>query len=110
MGVVKLNDPFFGLGMLRSNIGWTRDNIICRSKIEGKIMSHQVVLGRPGVYRILLEQRPEGTYVNVFENENSPGPYKDWLQGDLEMAMRVCEQDFGDKRDQWKEVPDEVWH
>ena len=73
-------------------------------------MSHQVILGRPEVYRILLEQRPEGTYVNVFENENSPGPYKDWLQDDLEMAMRVCEQDFGDKRDQWKEVPDEVWH
>ena len=53
-------------------------------------MSHQVILGRPGVYRILLEQRTEGTYVNVFENENSPGPYKDWLQDDLEMAMRVC--------------------
>jgi hypothetical protein len=26
------------------------------------------------------------------------------------MAMRVCEQDFRVKRDQWKEVPDEVWH
>ena len=77
---------------------------------EGYIMSHQVVLGRPGVYRILLEQRPEGTYVNVFEKENSPGPYKDWLQDDLEMAMRVCEQEFGVKRKQLREVPDEVWH
>jgi hypothetical protein len=73
-------------------------------------MSYQVILNRQGAYRILLEKRPEGTYVNVFENETSPGPYKDWLQDDLEMAMRSCEQDFGVTREQWQEVPDEVWH
>lgn len=73
-------------------------------------MAYQVILNRPGVYRILLEVRAEGTYVNVFESEGARGPYRDWLQDDLEMAMRACEQDFGVTRDQWQEVPDEPWH
>lgn len=73
-------------------------------------MSYQVIVNRPGIYRILLEQRPEGTYVNVFEKVTSSSPYKDWLQDDLEMAIRSCEQDFGVTRDQWEEVSDELWH
>jgi len=73
-------------------------------------MAYQVILNRQGIYRILLEQCQEGTYVNVFESEISPGPFKDWLQDDLEMAMRACEQDFGVKREQWQTVPDEPWH
>ncbi|ODA33653.1 hypothetical protein [Planctopirus hydrillae] len=73
-------------------------------------MGYQVILNKQGAYRILLEERPEGVYVNVFENEASSGPYKDWLQDNLEMAMRACEQDFRVARDQWREVPDEIYH
>jgi hypothetical protein len=59
---------------------------------------------------VLLEERPEGTYVNVFDDKSSKGPFKDILQDDLEMAMRACEQDYGITRDQWQLVPDEEWH
>jgi hypothetical protein len=73
-------------------------------------MCYQAVLNRQGVYRILLEQCPEGTYVNVFDNENATGPCLDWLQDDVEMAMRACEQDYGVVRELWQLVPDEHWH
>ena len=73
-------------------------------------MAYEVVLNRTGAFRILLEQRSEGTYVNLFDSESSPGPCRDWLQDDLEMAMRACEQDFGVSREQWRVVPDETWH
>jgi hypothetical protein len=73
-------------------------------------MALQVILNSPGVYRIVLEQCAEGVYVNVFESDSSLGPDKDWLQDDLEMAMRSCEQDFGVAREQWQAVPDESWH
>lgn len=74
------------------------------------MMAYQVVLNRPGLYRILLEERQEGTYVNIFDDINSKGPYKDYLQDDLEMAMRACQRRFGVSREQWEVVPDESWH
>jgi hypothetical protein len=59
---------------------------------------------------IFLEERQEGTYINVFDSVTSRGPFKDQLQDDLEMAMRACEQDFGIGFDQWQKVADEKWH
>ena len=73
-------------------------------------MGYEVRLNRSGAFRILLEQRAEGTYVNVFESSNSLGPAHDWLQDDLEMAKRFCLQCFGVKEADWRQVPDEKWH
>jgi hypothetical protein len=73
-------------------------------------MAYEVIPNRPDVHRILLEERAEGVYVNVFETSTSPGPYKDWLQDDLEMAKRACRQDYGIQETEWREVPDEPWH
>lgn len=73
-------------------------------------MAYEVILNKPGVYRILLEEYPEGVYINVFETSSSPGPYIDWLQDDLEMAKRVCREDYGVSDEQWLPAPDERWH
>ena len=60
--------------------------------------------------KYLREKNPHNTYVNVFENTAAPGPYRDHLQDDLEMAMRSCERRLGVRREQWQVVPDEKWH
>ncbi len=73
-------------------------------------MAYEVILNRPAVYRILLEPRAEGMYVNVFDSPNSPGPSRDMLQDDLAMAKRACEQEYGVDPTAWREVPDEPWH
>ena len=74
------------------------------------VLAYQVILDCPGVYRVLLEERAEGTYVYVFDEAAARGPCEDYLQDDLEMAMRACQQDFGIHREQWQVVPDEKWH
>lgn len=73
-------------------------------------MAYEVILNRPGAHRILLEEYPEGTYVNVFESSTSRAPYQDYLQSDLKMAMHACKLDFGVQESDWREVPDEGWH
>lgn len=73
-------------------------------------MAYQVMLNRPGLHRILLEERSEGVYVNIFEHATSNGPCLDYLQDDLAMAIRMCERNYGVAPDQWQSVPDEQWH
>ena len=73
-------------------------------------MAYQAILNRQGVYRLLLEEYSEGTYVLVFDKSMAPGPAKDYLQLNLAMAKRACEQDFGTSDSDWKEVPNERWH
>jgi hypothetical protein len=73
-------------------------------------MAYEVILNRPGVYRILLEEQPEGTYVNVFDSPNSPGPCRDILQDDLAMAKLACKLDYSVEESQWREVENEDLH
>jgi len=73
-------------------------------------MAFEVILNRPGLYRILLEECPEGTYVNVFDSPASPGPHIDILQDDLAMAKRACKLDYNVAESDWRQVPDEPWH
>jgi len=42
-------------------------------------MAYEAIVGRPGVYRVFLEERAEGVYINVFDSANAKEPYKDWL-------------------------------
>ena len=71
-------------------------------------MAFETILNRPGVYRLLLEPRVEGVYVNVFTASGECS--NDWLQSDLEMAMRQCEQEFNVAKSEWVEVPNEPLH
>jgi hypothetical protein len=100
-----------GTRAYRNGLTLYPDDISYRSRSERyDRMAYQVILSRPGVYRILLEERAEGVYVNVFETATSRGPEWDWLQDDLDMAMRSCERRYGVSRDQWVKVPHEGWH
>ncbi len=73
-------------------------------------MALEVVLNKPGVYRILLEESMEGTYVNVFDSPDARGPCRDQLQDNVDMAKCACRQDYGVKDADWREAPDERWH
>jgi hypothetical protein len=57
------------------------------------------------VFRVVLEEAPEGTYVFVFESEKSIGPEKDYLQADLDMAKRSCLRKYAIDADDWIWIP-----
>jgi hypothetical protein len=70
-------------------------------------MALEAILNRPGVYRIVLEEYPEGVYVLVYDSIEAPrGPRKDYLQDDWNMAKIAALEDYGITDDQWKEIPD----
>lgn len=73
-------------------------------------MAFEVILNRPDVYRILLEPRAEGCYVNVFATQADEGPYRDMLQDDLEVAMRQCQREYEVFPNDWRVVPNEPIH
>jgi len=72
--------------------------------------AYEAIADRPGAYRVVLEERAEGVYVNVFADASSSNPYIDILQSDLAMAKRVCRQDYGIEEHQWRQIPDIDWH
>ena len=70
-------------------------------------MAYQVILNQETIYRVVLEERAEGTYIFVFKTSSSRFPEEDSLQDNLEMAMRACEQDYGMNKAEWVEVSDQ---
>ncbi len=68
-------------------------------------MAYEALAQKGGVYRIVLEEHPEGTYIFVFRRPDSPWPEEDHLQDSLEIAMCACEDDYDIPRDAWKEIP-----
>lgn len=73
-------------------------------------MGYEAIVNQPRAYRISLEERREGVYVNVFESDSATEPYIDILQANLEMAKRACLQDYGIGENFWREIPNERWH
>jgi hypothetical protein len=73
-------------------------------------MAYEIILNRSGVYRLLLEEYPEGVYMYAFKDADSPGPAVDYLQPDLAIAMDACKEDYGVTLSDWRVVPDEGWH
>jgi hypothetical protein len=69
-------------------------------------MAYEAYSQSPNAFRVVLESYPEGVYVFVFHSEASRFPETDTLQDNLQMAELVCEQDFGIKPNEWKEIPD----
>lgn len=65
---------------------------------------------KPGAYRVVLEERIEGVYVNVLESPSAPEPYIDILQPNLEIAKLACLEDYGIMDHQWTIAPDVDWH
>ena len=69
-------------------------------------MALEAILGRPGMHRVVIQQTPHGAYIWVWERPDSSFAEKDYLQDDLEMALRSCELRHGIPRDRWKEIAD----
>ena len=47
-------------------------------------MAYEAFPHRPGAYRVMLEERAEGVYINVFETAEGEEPYIDWLAPHLQ--------------------------
>ncbi len=73
-------------------------------------MAYIAELRRPNLYAVVLEEYPEGVYVNVLYGEEPDAGGDDWLYDSLDQAMEVCERKYGITRDQWKVIPDPQWH
>jgi len=73
-------------------------------------MTYQAIANRPGAYRVVLEERSEGVYVNVLESPSAIEPYIDILQPDLELAKLFCREEYGISDCQWMVIPDVDWH
>jgi hypothetical protein len=73
-------------------------------------MAYEAIANRPGAFRVLLEERAEGVYVNVLELPSSTEPYIDILQPNLIIAKLSCREKYGISDDQWTLVPDVDWH
>ena len=69
-------------------------------------MALEAILDRPGVYRVVLEEYPEGVYVLVFDTPDAKWPREDHLQNDWAMAKRAASQDYGIADDVWREIPE----
>ena len=71
-------------------------------------MALEAIINRPGAYRIVLEEYPEGVYVLVYESPDvgTDSPCQDHLQDNWEIAKRQAREDFGVSDDQWKEIAD----
>jgi hypothetical protein len=73
-------------------------------------MTYESIPNLLGAYKVVLEERAEGVYVNVLEHAFSRERYIGMHQSDLTMANRACNQDYGIKDYQWMVVPDVNWH
>jgi hypothetical protein len=69
-------------------------------------MAYQADAQRGNVKRILLQESSEGCYIFVFKTRDANVPEQDYLQSDLEMAMRACEEDYGIPQDRWVQIED----
>jgi hypothetical protein len=73
-------------------------------------MAYIAELRWPNLYAVVLEEYPEGVYVNVLYGEEPDAGGEDWLYDSLDQAMEFCERKYGITRDQWKVIPDPQWH
>jgi hypothetical protein len=69
-------------------------------------MALEAIIDRADVYRVVLEQYPEGVYMLAFATPTSAGPFRDVLQNDLAMAKRASFQDYGITEEMWRHIPD----
>jgi hypothetical protein len=69
-------------------------------------MALEARIGRAGADRVVLEEYPEGIYVFVFEQADSPHPYRDYLQDTWDQAKGFCKRKYGIAESVWTEISD----
>jgi hypothetical protein len=73
-------------------------------------MTYESIPNLLGAYKVVLEERAEGVYVNVIESPFATEPYIDILQPNLELAKLAGRENYGILDHQWMVVPDVDWH
>jgi hypothetical protein len=71
-------------------------------------MALQAIINKENVYKIILEEYPEGVYVLVYAcaGDDDQSPSQDHLQDNWDMAKRSARERYGVLDDQWEEIPD----
>jgi len=69
-------------------------------------MALEAIVNRDGVFRVVLEEYPEGVYVLVFDTPEAKWPCRDNLQADWAMAKRSALRRWGISDKMWKEISD----
>jgi hypothetical protein len=78
--------------------------------LKDVFMAFEAIVSRVGVYRVFLEERAEGVYVNVFDSQDALEPIKDWLAPHLDGAKLVGKEEYDIQEGDWRQVPNEPWH
>lgn len=73
---------------------------------SGSEPAFRAIVRRPGLHRVILQKRPEGVYILVFDQEGSNVSVRDDLQDDWHMAKQVCRDDFEITEEMWEEIGD----
>jgi hypothetical protein len=79
---------------------------IFHSNRQELAMAYEANPRSPKAFRVVLESYSEGVYVFVFHSATSTFPETDTIQDNYEMAKKACEEDFGIKPHEWKEIRD----
>ncbi len=69
-------------------------------------MALEAILNRQGIYKVVLQERPEGIYIFVFDRPESRVSLRDHLQDNWEIAKRCASEDHGVTEDMWREIPE----
>lgn len=66
----------------------------------------EAILNRDKLYRVILQERPEGWYVMASEDPDNATCFADHLQDDIAMAKRCSAEEYGTTEESWREIPD----
>ena len=71
-------------------------------------MALEAIINDNNVYRVVLEEYPEGVYVLIYDSADvgSESPCEDHLQDNWEIAKLSAQRRFNISDDQWREIPD----
>ncbi|WP_066560404.1 hypothetical protein [Croceicoccus bisphenolivorans] len=53
-------------------------------------------------WRIVLQPKPEGVYIFVWDTKSSSFPEWDYLENTLEIAKECCLEDYGTPASSWR--------
>lgn len=75
-------------------------------------MALQAIVNQLGVYRVILEEYPEGVYVLVYDTAKAKddSPCQDHLQDNWTIAKQQGLEDYGITEKQWEQVPDTMFN
>ena len=69
-------------------------------------MALEAIVNRDGVYKVVLQERPEGVYIFSFPGRENRLSLRDDLQDDWATAKSCSASRYGTTEDMWRKIPD----